>query len=135
MIITLIDKPIPVWVYPFIFYVQVSVTQLVILRFINVFYLCFQMAPYVSRYFPVSFERVGVYVSHSIYSYPDVTALTYFCIVTVQMMYANSASGFYFIYDFCLLSSLPPLASYFLRYIPFIIALIVCFSIRIIRYS
>ncbi|XP_064396716.1 uncharacterized protein LOC135343670 isoform X3 [Halichondria panicea] len=88
--IALIDRPLPQWLYPLIFYVQIS--------------------PYVSEFFPESFDTVGVY-----------------------MTYMKSAMGFYFVYDFCLLNSLPPIASYFIRYIPSITAFIVCLTIQIVR--
>ena len=53
----------------------------------------------------------------------------------MQMTYIKSASGFYFVYDFCLLENLPPLASYALRYLPSVVAFIVLFFIRTVRYT
>lgn len=63
-VLTLIDRPLPSWTYPFIFYVQVWSE---ILRFRCCWKLVFvvsQIAPIVGLYFPHSFNRIGKYVSN-----------------------------------------------------------------------
>lgn len=42
-----------------------------------------------------------------------------------QLYYISSALSFYFVYDFCLYSNMKPLVSYFIRYLPLFLAIIV----------
>ena len=92
------------------------------------------MAPYVSEAFIPGFDVVGKYVSlvkhpKNLIRIPWNISLIFF-----QLYFINSATSFYFIYDFCLHSNLSPLVSYFLRYLPLFAALIVFPIIWIIRY-
>lgn len=44
---------------------------------------------------------------------------------TWQAHFLNSGLGFYFIYDFCLYNKMSPLVSYFLRFLPLFLVLII----------
>ena len=47
------------------------------------------------------------------------------CMVTShQLYYVSSALSFYFIYDFCLYSDMSPIVSYFIRYLPLLLAIV-----------
>ena len=50
-----------------------------------------------------------------------------------QLYYISSALSFYFVYDFCLYSSLSPLISYFIRYLPLFIIVITASIVLSIR--
>ena len=44
---------------------------------------------------------------------------------SIQLHYLSSAVGLYFPYDFCLYPGMTPVASYSLRYIPFLLVTII----------
>ncbi len=52
----------------------------------------------------------------------------------LQVYYVSSGLGLYFVYDFCLYSNMSPIVSYFLRYLPLIIATIVCTTFALLRW-
>ena len=90
-----------------------------------------QILPYIADHFPPTFERAHFLVS----------CLVYICInftyhfFLLQLYFISSASSFYFVYDFCLLDGLHPLLAYLFRYTPLFIAILVCPSLLIIRYT
>ena len=51
-----------------------------------------------------------------------------------QIYTVTGALSFYFVYDFCVYSSLSPLVSYFIRFIPFFTSLLVCPIVIVARY-
>ena len=53
----------------------------------------------------------------------------------LQLYFVSSALGFYFAYDFCLYSNMSPLVSYFLRYLPIIITLLLLPGVLVIRFA
>ena len=64
MIVTLLDKPFPMWAYSFIFYIQVRKFPFSKIYGKKCVHLHFQqMAPYVSEAFIPGFDVVGKYVS------------------------------------------------------------------------
>ena len=60
--IILIDKPIPEWLLPFLFYIQV---RIFISRYVRTYFTAIlpQNAPYAALYFPETFEHARKYVS------------------------------------------------------------------------
>jgi hypothetical protein len=73
-----------------------------------VFYL--QMLPYLTMHFPLTFSEIQSF-----------------------LYYISSALSFYFIYDFCLYSSMSALVSYFIRYLPLFILVITAMVVIGIR--
>ena len=88
-----------------------------------------QMLPYLTMHFPLTFSKIQPFVSHITFEikYPLIDFL-------YQLYYISSALSFYFIYDFCLYSSMSPLVSYFIRYLPLFIVVITATVVLAIRY-
>ena len=84
-----------------------------------------QLAPIVGLNFPHSFIEVGEYVSHTVFSYSYKYKKEYILQIHLQLYYLGSASGFYFIYDFCLYDKMSSEMAYFLRYIPLFVGVFV----------
>ena len=49
----------------------------------------------------------------------------------LQLYFLGSASGFYFIYDFCLYDKMSSEMAYFLRYIPLLVGVLISISVLI----
>ena len=86
------------------------------------------MLPYLTMHFPLTFSKIQPFVSHITFEikYPLIDFL-------YQLYYISSALSFYFIYDFCLYSSMSPLVSYFIRYLPLFIIVITAMVVLTIR--
>lgn len=52
---------------------------------------------------------------------------------SLQLYYIASASGFYFVYDFCLYGGLSPEMAYFIRCLPLLLALLTCIPVLLFR--
>jgi len=50
-----------------------------------------------------------------------------------QLHFASSATGFYFVYDFCLYGNMSALVSYTIRYLPLLVALLLCPVVILLR--
>lgn len=50
-----------------------------------------------------------------------------------QLLFAGSATGFYFVYDFCLYGNMSALVSYTIRYLPLLVALLLCPVVILLR--
>ena len=50
-----------------------------------------------------------------------------------QLHFVSSASGFYFVYDFCLYGNMSALASYTFRYLPLGVVLLLCPLVVLLR--
>ena len=81
-----------------------------------------QILPYLAEDFPITFDKVHPYVSHTLLPPSQSNKVTNLGF-SHQLYYISSALSFYFIYDFCLYSNMSPLVSYFLRYLPFFLAI------------
>ena len=67
IVLVFLDKPIPSWIYPFIFYIQVrEIKKANHAHILNDWLMkicCFQLAPVMGLDFPDSFIKIGKYVS------------------------------------------------------------------------
>ena len=52
-----------------------------------------------------------------------------------QLHFISSALSFYFVYDFCLYSNMSPLVSYFIRYLPFLVAVLLFPAVFMTRFN
>ena len=92
-----------------------------------------QILPYLAEDFPITFDKVHPYVSHTLLPPSQSNKVTNLGF-SHQLYYISSALSFYFIYDFCLYSNMSPLVSYFLRYLPLILLSITATVVLSIRY-
>ena len=53
----------------------------------------------------------------------------------LQLLFASSATGFYFVYDFCLYGNMSALVSYTIRYLPLLVALLLCPVVVLLRWA
>lgn len=116
-LIVMFGFSLPQWIYPFLFYIQVSLILQKIIEY-------FQMASVAAFSFPFSFIDEGKYVSSA--RYIKLLFLS-------QLYYLSSGFGFYFVYDFCLSASVSTVLSYLLKFVPFIIAVTVISLVLVIK--
>ena len=76
--------------------------------------------PIAAQYFPVPFSTAQAYVSCNF----NKAQLLLFVLCT-QLQYISSATSLYFPYDFCLYSEMTTVISYSLRYIPFLLTVVI----------
>ena len=92
--------------------------------------------PHISLYFPETFEVVGQYVSIIIAVYlPLRSPFLKRSFLHLQLYYLGSVLGFYFPYDFCLFERLNPLVSYFIRFIPLLLAVVIMPATILLRWG
>ena len=111
-------KPLPSWVYPCAFYLQVC--NFDYWRTCTLKALILQVLPYLAEHFPATFEQIQPVVR--VPMQPLYICFLYECL---QPYYISSALSFYFVYDFCLYNNMSPLVSYSIRYLPLSLAMIV----------
>ena len=99
------------------------------------FFLLIQAVPVVAIYFPESFIKGGKFVNTPSCARFFFSLLVYHSILSLlfQLHFVSSALGFYFVYDFCLYSNMSPLVSYFIRYVPAFVALLLSPAVFILR--
>jgi len=82
-----------------------------------------QVLSYSGDYFHESFLDAGKYVS--LLEVKEAVLTVFSCNFVLQLHFLGSVLSFYFPYDFCLYRKIDPLISYFIRFLPLIVALFV----------